>query len=212
MQKSNINIDNDKIDAILSSHKINAADFESSTKQRKYGKVELSFKLMNSFSYKEFVEACINISSNNEYIYYTKNDCKENCLAYLVYNSEKISLKEILAYIIELGYIPAPASDIERKKTVTNNSDTSSDVNDNELPDYEDNIGPFLKFTIDVFLYIKMGIWYIIKSIINLFTFIIKGIWGITRDVVKALIEIFIGILKAIFNIIKIIFEFLDSF
>lgn len=209
LQKSDKNTE-DQIDSIiLSLHEINVADFENSVNQRDYGKAELYFKFTNSFSYKEFIGACTNISSNNDYIYYVKEcDTSNDLEARLVFNSEKLSLKKLLAYIVKLEYIPSPVKYKQDKKNDTNASDQSSSINNGESPNSEENIGFVLKVIIDIFIYMKMGIFYIIKFVANIFITIIKDIAKIIRFIFKAIIEIFKFIIYIFKSIMEIFFDY----
>lgn len=176
IKKSDKNTDINKIDDVLLSHKIDVFGFECSIKMNTTGTNELYFNLIDYLSYNKFEKACAKISSNNEYIQSViVFGNKKNFKACLVFNPKEITLKEILVYIIELGYTPIPASTKHNEKTNKDNGKLSSSE--------EDVLSSFTSIE-DVFMFFIKGIWYIFK-------FIIDGIWYTLTFIFKSIYYIF---------------------
>lgn len=159
IKKSDKNTDINKIDDVLLSHQIDAFAFERSIKSNTSGTDELYFNLVDSLSYNEFKKACSKISSNNDYIqsvivFGNKNNFK----ACLVFNPKEIYLKEILVYIVDLGYTPIPASNKKNEKT---------DKDDGKSSCFKENLLFTCTSISDVFIFFIKGIWHIIKFIID---------------------------------------------
>lgn len=159
IKKSNKNTDNNKIDYVLSSHQIDAFAFECIIERDTFGTNELYFNLIDSLSYHELKKACSKISTNNDYIqsvifFGNKNNFK----ACLVFNHKEISLKEILVYIIDLGYKPIPASNKKNEKI--NKDDGKSSC-------FKENVLFTFTSISDVFIFFIKVMWHIIKFIID---------------------------------------------
>lgn len=185
IKKSDKNTDINKIDDVLLSHQIDAFAFEHSIKSNTSGTDELYFNLVDSLSYNEFKKACSKISTNNDYIqsvifFGNKNNFK----ACLVFNHKEISLKEILVYIIDLGYKLIPASNKKNEKI--NKDDGKSSC-------FKENVLFIFTSIPDVFIFFIKVIWHIFK-------FIIDGIW-------YAVIFIF----KSIYYIFKFMFDLITD-
>lgn len=185
IKKYNKNKDDNKIDDVLSSRQIDVSSFERYITKKTSGINELYFKLKGSLSYKEFKKACLNISKNNQYIKSViVNGNKNNFSACLVFNPTKISLKETLLYVVDMGYIPIPVNDKQDKTKYMNNGSLSSS---------------------------KENVLFIFTELADVFMFFIKGIWHIFKFIIDGIDYIFRFIFKIIYYIFKFIIDFITD-
>lgn len=106
------------INDILIAHNIDISKFNNSIQKKKFGKTELHFTLEKIYSYWDFTKACSQIRHKDiKSVIVDENE--KFFKAYLIFSHKKISLKKVLEYIVELGYIPAPIK--YKKKKYTNN-------------------------------------------------------------------------------------------
>lgn len=116
--KTNIstqNAENNKNQKLLLKE-IDESVFNNSLHKKRFGLLELHLTVENVYSHYDFEKIFRDLYINTRGIKSIEID-ENRYKAYIIFNPNKISLKEILENIIYLGYTPSPIKYKERKRT-----------------------------------------------------------------------------------------------
>lgn len=116
--KTNIstqNAENNKNQKLLLKE-IDESVFNNSLHKKRFGLLELHLTVEKVYSHYDFEKIFRDLYINTRGIKSIEID-ENRYKAYIIFNPNKISLKEILENILALGYMPYPIKYKERKKT-----------------------------------------------------------------------------------------------
>lgn len=202
---SNKKIENNNDDMVLLSHNIDIVSFNNYIQKKIFRNTKLQFTLKNLYSHEFLKNLCIQVLLFNKNI--KSIEVYEKTLkVYLFFYSKQISLKDVLAYIINLGYyIPALFKNDKIKlnfifSIFSNNSNNSliktssgraCGISNGSL------LGMIVEYIYDIF-----------RLVINSINYTAKGLSYIFYLIIIMLEKIFNGIIN-VFIFISGFFKFL---
>lgn len=214
---SNKKIENNNDDMVLLSHNIDIVSFNNYIQKKIFRNTKLQFTLKNLYSHEYLKNLCIQVLLFNKNIK-SIEVYEKNLKVYLFFYSKQISLKDVLAYIINLGYyIPALFKNdkiklnfifsiFSNKSNNSNNSliKTSSGracgISNGSL------LGMIVEYIYDIFRLVINGINYTAKGLSYIFYLIIIMLEKIFNGIINVFIFIsgfFKFLLQSILFIIK---------
>lgn len=211
---SNKKIENNNDDMVLLSHNIDIVSFNNYIQKKIFRNTKLQFTLKNLYSHEYLKNLCIQVLLFNKNI--KSIEVYEKTLkVYLFFYSKQISLKDVLAYIINLGYyIPALFKNDKIKlnfifSIFSNNSNNSLIKNSSGRACGISNgslLGMIVEYIYDIFRLVINGINYTAKGLSYIFYLIIIMLEKIFNDIINVFIFIsgfFKFLLQSILFIIK---------
>lgn len=211
---SNKKIENNNDDMVLLSHNIDIVSFNNYIQKKIFRNTKLQFTLKNLFSHEYLKNLCIQVLLFNKNI--KSIEVYEKTLKVcLFFYSKQISLKDVLAYIINLGYyIPALFKNDKIKlnfifSIFSNNSNNSliktssgraCGISNGSL------LGMIVEYIYDIFRLVINGINYTAKGLSYIFYLIIIMLEKIFNGIINVFIFIsgfFKFLLQSILFIIK---------
>lgn len=211
---SNKKIENNNDDMVLLSHNIDIVSFNNYIQKKIFRNTKLQFTLKNLYSHEYLKNLCIQVLLFNKNI--KSIEVYEKILkVYLFFYSKQISLKDVLAYIINLGYyIPALFKNDKIKlnfifSIFSNNSNNSliktssgraCGISNGSL------LGMIVEYIYDIFRLVINGINYTAKGLSYIFYLIIIMLEKIFNGIINVFIFIsgfFKFLLQSILFIIK---------
>lgn len=214
---SNKKIENNNDDMVLLSHNIDIVSFNNYIQKKIFRNTKLQFTLKNLYSHEYLKNLCIQVLLFNKNI--KSIEVYEKTLkVYLFFYSKQISLKDVLAYIINLGYyIPALFKNDKIKLNFifyifSNNSNNSNNsliktssgracgISNGSL------LGMIVEYIYDIFRLVINGINYTAKGLSYIFYLIIIMLEKIFNGIINVFIFIsgfFKFLLQSILFIIK---------
>ena len=211
---SNKKIENNNDDMVLLSHNIDIVSFNNYIQKKIFRNTKLQFTLKNLYSHEYLKNLCIQVLLFNKNI--KSIEVYEKTLkVYLFFYSKQISLKDVLAYIINLGYyIPALFKNDKIKlnfifSIFSNNSNNSLIKNSSGRACGISNgslLGMIVEYIYDIFRLVINGINYTAKSLSYIFYLIIIMLEKIFNGIINVFIFIsgfFKFLLQSILFIIK---------
>ena len=211
---SNKKIENNNDDMVLLSHNIDIVSFNNYIQKKIFRNTKLQFTLKNLYSHEYLKNLCIQVLLFNKNI--KSIEVYEKTLkVYLFFYSKQISLKDVLAYIINLGYyIPALFKNDKIKlnfifSIFSNNSNNSLIKNSSGRACGISNgslLGMIVEYIYDIFRLVINGINYTAKGLSYIFYLIIIMLEKIFNGIINVFIFIsgfFKFLLQSILFIIK---------
>ena len=215
---SNKKIENNNDDMVLLSHNIDIVSFNNYIQKKIFRNTKLQFTLKNLYSHEYLKNLCIQVLLFNKNI--KSIEVYENTLkANLFFYSKQISLKDVLAYIINLGYyIPALFKNDKIKlnfifSIFSNNSNNSNNsliktssgracgISNGSL------LGMIVEYIYDIFRLVINGINYTAKGLSYIFYLIIIMLEKIFNGIINVFIFIS-GFFKFLLQSILFIMKF----
>lgn len=214
---SNKKIENNNDDMVLLSHNIDIVSFNNYIQKKIFRNTKLQFTLKNLYSHEYLKNLCIQVLLFNKNIK-SIEVYEKNLKVYLFFYSKQISLKDVLAYIINLGYyIPALFKNDKIKlnfifSIFSNNSNNSNNsliktssgracgISNGSL------LGMIVEYIYDIFRLVINGINYTAKGLSYIFYLIIIMLEKIFNGIINVFIFIsgfFKFLLQSILFIIK---------
>ena len=214
---SNKKIENNNDDMVLLSHNIDIVSFNNYIQKKIFRNTKLQFTLKNLYSHEYLKNLCIQVLLFNKNIK-SIEVYEKNLKVYLFFYSKQISLKDVLAYIINLGYyIPALFKNDKIKlnfifSIFSNNSNNSNNsliktssgracgISNGSL------LGMIVEYIYDIFRLVINGINYTAKGLSYIFYLIIIMLEKIFNGIINVFIFIsgfFKFFLQSILFIIK---------
>ena len=212
---SNKKIENNNDDMVLFSHNIDIVSFNNYIQKKIFRNTKLQFTLKNLYSHEYLKNLCIQVLLFNKNI--KSIEVYEKTLkVYLFFYSKQISLKDVLAYIINLGYyIPALFKNDKIKlnfifSIFSNNSNNSliktssgraCGISNGSL------LGMIVEYIYDIFRLVINGINYTAKGLSYIFYLIIIMLEKIFNGIINVFIFIS-GFFKFLLQSILFIMKF----
>lgn len=211
---SNKKIENNNDDMVLLSHNIDIVSFNNYIQKKIFRNTKLQFTLKNLYSHEYLKNLCIQVLLFNKNI--KSIEVYEKTLkVYLFFYSKQISLKDVLAYIINLGYYISALFKNDKIKLnfifsiFSNNSNNSliktssgraCGISNGSL------LGMIVEYIYDIFRLVINGINYTAKGLSYIFYLIIIMLEKIFNGIINVFIFIsgfFKFLLQSILFIIK---------
>ena len=211
---SNKKIENNNDDMVLLSHNIDIVSFNNYIQKKIFRNTKLQFTLKNLFSHEYLKNSCsqkLLLNQNIKLIEFYENTLKANLFFY----SKQISCKDVLAYIINLGYyIPALFKNDKIKLNVifsifSNNSNNTLIKTLSSRAEGSSSgslLGMIVECIYDIFRLVINGINYTAKGLSYIFYLIIIMLEKIFNGIINVFIFIsgfFKFLLQSILFIIK---------
>lgn len=212
---SNKKIENNNDDMVLFSHNIDIVSFNNYIQKKIFRNTKLQFTLKNLYSHEYLKNLCLQVLLFNKNI--KSIEVYEKTLkVYLFFYSKQISLKDVLAYIINLGYyIPALFKNDKIKlnfifSIFSNNSNNSliktssgraCGISNGSL------LGMIVEYIYDIFRLVINGINYTAKGLSYIFYLIIIMLEKIFNGIINVFIFIS-GFFKFLLQSILFIMKF----